>query len=190
MINLLSPTEKWAIYKNRRTRALIVSLGALVCAFIAGFFLLLPSVFLALAKEKNEQGQIEFLKRTTPVLQEKDSLIEIARAISRKVGILEKNDFFEVSPLVTEVLSVRGASVTLDGFFYERTEDKSGKISRKIIVKGEALSREALVSFSRALEKSVLFFDAPLPVSSLVQSAEIPFSLTLTLAPETFLKNK
>ena len=190
MINLLSPTEKEEIYKDRRTRALIVFLGALVCVFSAGFFLLLPSVFLAVAKEKSEQDQVEFLKKTTPVLQEKDPLLEATRAILRKIGILEKNDFFEISPLMTEVLSLRGTSVTLDGFFYERTEDKSGKASHKLIIKGESASREALVSFSRALERSALFSDAPLPVGNLVQNMEIPFSLTLTIAPEALLKNK
>ena len=157
MINLLPPVEKEKIYADRRTRALIVFLGMIAFAFSAGFFLLLPSVFLVLAKEENERDQIDFLKRTTPVLQEKDALIEATRAISRRTGILEKNDFFEISPLMNEILSLQKDTVQLTGFFYERTEEKSGNISRKLTVKGGVPSREALVSFSRALEESASF---------------------------------
>lgn len=190
MINLIPAEEKDWLYKDRRTRAAIVFLGALACAFSAGFFLLLPSVFLVLAKEENERDQIDFLKRTTPALQEKDALVETARAISRRTGVLEKNDFFEISPLVEEVLLLRKETLLLTGFFYERTEGKSGDISRNLTVKGEAPSREALVSFSRTLEKSASFSGTELPVSSLVQSTKIPFSLTLTLAQEVSGKNK
>lgn len=184
MINLIPAEEKDWLYKDRRTRVYIVFLVAIAFALSAGFFLLLPSVFLVLAKEENEQNQIDFLKKTTPVLQEKDALLESTRAVSRKIGILEKNDFLSISPLVAEILSLQGASIKLTGFFYEKTEEKSGGASRKLIIKGEAGSREALVSFARALEASPLFDDAPLPVGSLVQGAAIPFSLTLTIAPD------
>lgn len=183
MINLLPPTEKEAIYKDRRMRAVIVFLGAIAFAFSAGVFLLLPSLFLAVTKEKSEQDQIGFLRNTTPVLQEKDSLIEATRAVSRRVGILEKNDFFEISSLVNEVFFLRGGAVKLTGFFYEQTEDKLGKVSQKFTIKGTALSREVLVSFSRAIGESPFFSDVELPVSNLVQSAEIPFSLALIIVP-------
>lgn len=190
MINLLSTTEKEMLYKNRLMRALVVFLGALTFAFAAGAFLLLPSVFLVLAKEKNERNQIGFLKKATPVLDEKDALVERARVISRKIGVLEKNDFFEIAPLVNDILSLKKKTARLTGFFYERTEEKSGGISRELTVKGTALSREALVSFSRALEENPAFSGVELPVSSLVQSVGIPFSLTLTLAPEISVKSK
>lgn len=190
MINLLPETEKERIYADSRARAFIVFLGALVFAFSAGFFLLLPSVFLVLSKEKSEQEQIDFLRKTTPVLQEKDSLVLTTRAVSRKIGILEKNDFFEVSPLIAEILSLQGQSIHLTGFFYERTEDKSGKILDKITVKGDSASREALVLFSRALEGSAFFFDVALPVSNLVQSEAIPFSLALALSPAALKKSE
>ncbi|OGG73053.1 hypothetical protein A3A38_01900 [Candidatus Kaiserbacteria bacterium RIFCSPLOWO2_01_FULL_53_17] len=182
MINLIPNEEKRLVYKERLARAIVVFLAEAALLFTAGALLVAPSVLLVATKESAGEERLALLKKTTPVFQEKDALLQNVRAVQGKIIVLEKNDFFEVSPLVTAVLAMDTGAIRLSGFFYEQKKGKSGTATNILTVTGEAGSREALVSFTRALDESPLFSEVSLPVGTLVQSSAIPFSLPLTLS--------
>ena len=182
MLNLILPDEQAYAYKNSLMRTGIVFLGGLAFIFCAGILLLIPSVILIRAKEADEARALLFLKKATPVLQEKDSLSLTARTLSGTLAVLEKNEFFEISPLVTAVLASLPKEVRIREFVYAQVEKKAG-VTHTLSVKGTSASREALVSFSRTLEDHAFFSEVTLPIGDLVEMTDIPFSLAMTLTP-------
>ena len=188
MINLLPTDEKREAYKDRVSRAFIVLLGMAGAVFAVGALLFLPSLLLVVAKEKNVRNEIELLNKTTPILQEKELLLGKTRLVNQRIILLENNDFFEISPLVEAARALKGNAVHLSGFFYEyKAATKTTAAAHTLTVNGTADSRDALVSFSRALEESPLFSAVSLPVGNLIQSTAIPFSLSATLTAEALL---
>ena len=80
-INLLPLEEKQELRKQALLRAGIVFFVAVTILFLAGAALLVPSVFLVVAQEKNIREGIAFLEKNTPILKDKGELLESTRAV-------------------------------------------------------------------------------------------------------------
>ena len=180
-INLLPLEEKQELRKQALLRAGIVFFVAVTILFLAGAALLVPSVFLVVAQEKNIREGIAFLEKNTPILKDKGGLLEATRAVERKRIILQKNDSLALSPRISATLARKTFGVRVTGLLYEKTEEKKGVELEKFIVEGVSSSRDALVSFAKALEDDAFFENVELPVGNLVQSKDIPFSLAMRL---------
>lgn len=73
-----------------------------------------------------------------------------------------------------QILLAKGAGISIGSISFERRKD-----GWAISMGGVALSREALVEFSKRLEMVQSFSNIDLPVASLAKNKDIPFSIAL-----------
>lgn len=178
-INLLPPEEKKRIRRIYRFRLgiVILSLTFVLLSIISTF--LLPSLFLIGVKEERLMEGLSARKDETTPGMNKD-VEALVQETKRQMDIFFEGDGREASEAIRTVLAKSGDSVTLLGFFFQKVY-KEGTDEDKLVLRGEALTRNSLISFADRLKASALFESVNLPVSDLAQSSGITFSITAVL---------
>ncbi|HBT81820.1 hypothetical protein A3B26_01650 [Candidatus Giovannonibacteria bacterium RIFCSPLOWO2_01_FULL_48_47] len=174
MINLLPYEDKKELELEKRRRFLVVALfGASVIVFLG--LILMGPIYLSLALEKrsflrelDSASQAEPLQRLAEVEQEIGKL-------NSKLLLLDQGAKrgLPVSELLRRALGLAPAGIRIDSLSFSRG---------KIFLGGQAQKREDLQTFIQALEAASLFRKISSPVSNLLKSVDLKFSLELELA--------
>lgn len=182
MINFLSPEAKSAVRREYLVR--VASMWTLLVSAVAAVtvLLLLPTYALlareldALAIEvvqtESDAGMQEY--KTTRTAFEKAQTLAVQLALATSGP--------SASEILYEIQKAQTRSIALSGFSYTHTGTTTAKV---VTVRGIAATRAALTEFSAALERSPLFVRAEVPVSNLAEEQNLPFTLTIVLAPDT-----
>lgn len=175
MINLLPERGRRVV---RRAHMLHLASAALVCAailFAIGAGALLPSFFLARAKEQAAlTEQAAFTAHSTGSEEVTAPLAEAA-IIAR--GLAERLDATRPTTLLADIIAVRGTGILLT-----RMEIRSKVQGVEALLQGEAAAREDLIRFKKSIEELQGVSDVVLPVGNLAKSAAIPFSITVRMS--------
>ncbi len=184
MINLLPIEEKVKIKNLYKVRLAIVScIAAAVTLFVFSVFLF-PSFFLAGVKEEATRERRELVLKSISVIEAKHTEEEIQKTASQLAVVATRDDVSDsLSRFISAVAkrTTRGISVT--GFYSQKTEGGRYGVN-KLIVSGTARDRAALLSFVDALRNETIFSRVELPVSNLVRSEDISFSVIIFLSGE------
>lgn len=180
MINLLPIKEKLDIYKMYFVRRVIIALALLFVTVVVGIIFLLPSFFLVVVKEERLREQA---RDTIKTISSEDGMNigDVIASTNTKLDILARDEGTMLSSVLASILEKKGTRIALSDFLFQK-DVQDGNQRKKIVVKGESLNRETLISFADRLKRDPLFSLVDLPVSNLVKSKDIPFSITITLA--------
>ncbi|MDP9249157.1 MAG: hypothetical protein M3M85_01440 [bacterium] len=177
MINLIPNQEKKKKVKDFYFRLGAVFIAALGFCVAVGAVSLMPTYFLV-SSELNIAEQKLFVQQNQPPTQTDQNLAASVEDLDRKLALVEsaeKNPYL-ISKSVIQAITIRKMpDIEITKFIYE----KEGIGGRKIIILGEAPSRERLYQFRRALEGDVSFKKVELPISNFVKGSDIQFSLSL-----------
>jgi len=184
MVNLLSLDEKQKVHELYVARLSISSLVFLLLAIGVGIIFLLPSFFLILVEERGATERV-VIAREAISRSEGSNAIEIVRSVNKKLSTLisgaEKH--LALSPFFDTILSKKTKDLKITGFFYRKNiEDEVEEAS--VIVRGRAPNRDSLLAFVERLREEPLFIDVYLPITDLVESKDIPFSITVIFAEQ------
>lgn len=179
MRNLLPEKNRQLVTREYYMRLAVVSLLLLAVVSLIGIVTLLPAYFSARAKLASVQAEATFVEQS---LSARDSTaVQAVRTINDELrAIRSVQDEPRIEELVRAVLSGKPTGISLSSVNFEK-EGNGGNM----LIRGVAVSRDALLSFRRALEAESRFSAVDLPISNLAQTEDIDFTLTLTLQEST-----
>src|SRR3989344_3730340 len=160
MFNLLPKNLKEKIKTEYKLRKITVILIFIICLQLSFLIFLTPSWLISFYKEKEVTSQSEEIKKHLS----DSSLSEVIVTIRG----------------INTNLSKKTSSIKIDELAYILGQENTAEI----IIGGTSLTREALVSFVKALEDSKSFNKVNLPISNLAKDKNISFSISLQIIQE------
>jgi hypothetical protein len=179
MSNLLPPESQKNILKEYRIRLTATSMAALFTITLFAIILLVPSFLLSSVKVKASEDQLNLVrnKDTEQVEKEMKSLIF---QTNTDTALLEEGNVATevVSDLFTYLLDTKPSSIAITGILYEKA--KTDGIDT-VSLRGIALNREALFSYTTFLQTSGYFTEATIPVSRFIKEKDIDFTIPMKM---------
>lgn len=184
MFNLLPFIQKKEIKREYRRRIVVVALLHVLVAEVILIALLAPALILERSREVEFRSQLEHLNVLTAE-EQKGSFATFLKETTEKLAELSPDkNVARPSDAVLLLAKVRTEGIRISTIGYQAGGTFRGGSLR---VDGKAVSREALLSFRKALEQqSHLFTKVDLPISNFALEKDIPFSIGITVqfAPE------
>lgn len=180
LTNLLPKERREKVVREYRLRFGVVSafvFSLLVC--VAGILLIPTYLYLtATASMKGEQlAQLTSKLSSSNEMTLASRLTILSRNAESLASLSKKSS---TSSLLRDALLTPRPGVLLSGFMYTAAGGKSFGV---LTLSGVASTREALRNYQMALEKAAFARKVELPVSVYAKDANIPFTITVTLAP-------
>jgi hypothetical protein len=142
--------------------------------FLVSLFLLLPSQMLALSKKKGLQEELSALQKSLAI-KGNNTVEDFVSASKKKIEITEIKESERLfTDVLVEFLAYKTNGVSITTISFERLGTQN-----TMAVSGKAVSRDALLSFSKALKSNHRFESVDLPVSNLAKSKDIEFSISI-----------
>lgn len=170
MLNLLTPEYKAKIRRVYRTRFLTVLLLSVTLTGFVSIVLLIPSFLSALTREQVSENERNTLEGKLSDKSRPD-LNKYIEQVGVRLDVLDEDIPQKPSVLIERVIEEKNNAVHLTGFIYSDVDKK------ELTISGLADSRDGLVLFKRALEKTELFVSIDLPVSHLAAESDISFTI-------------
>lgn len=173
MINILPESGRSIVRREYRTRLVAMFLFLLALLSLAVAVMLLPAYLFATVEA--EQAELEETRLLSAKAAGAKTDAEVIVAVNEQIVGLEA---FMMAPkpseALIETLKSAGPSIELVRVSYE------GGAST-ISLSGKATSRDALLQFSKALQKLPIVDAVDLPVGDLAKNTNVSFSMMLTL---------
>ncbi|MDE2058069.1 MAG: hypothetical protein KGI78_04490, partial [Patescibacteria group bacterium] len=177
--DLLPPERERALRRSYVRRLFVVAALALAFEAVAACVLLAPTYrYLAGARER-ETARLAGLTKAVSTA-EGSALAKRYDGLEADAAAIEAlGATASASAVLRDALAVPRAGVALTSLAYDRG---GGKRPGVLTVGGVAASRDDLRAYELALGGAPGFASADLPVSSFAKDANIPFTITVTLA--------
>ena len=182
MVNLLPTSERTKLRHEYLIRCSIVGLILFNTVAIVALVMLVPSYLIVqdrLGETKNELTQLRGTTKATTTGQYSSQLKTANRYMK---ALRPYPDHVPLYTLIQKITSVFSDDVAVTGINYKRsflTEDNTKKENMTIVLSGKADTRETLVSLEQTLKNLEFIDNVSLPISSLAQKRDVPFSVTL-----------
>lgn len=172
MFNLLPEEKKSALQRDYAVRFRIVFSFSLFIAAVAGLIFLMPSYIISHFREYEKKAELKFYKDKESS-KEYSNLEKTLRDAKVDLALAGEEQKMTVT-FINDVVSKKGNSIKINHV----TVDKRAKEGFLITVGGTALTRDALIEFTKRLESGP-YSKVVLPVSNLAKSSNTPFVLNI-----------
>lgn len=173
MVNLLPAQERRAIVRGYYLRLFTLTMSVVTTVMIAGGLFLLPSFFLARATADSGARYRAALEETVG-LRERAGVSAHVATVAERVRLLDTFSTSPVTPdIARKIIDALPRGVTLTTLSMTRRDGGAA-----VSITGSAATRDALLSLAESLKSVSALAGVSLPVSSLAQDKDIPFSLS------------
>lgn len=185
MLRLLLPTEKKELRAEYARRWSIVFLIACTVVVLAWGFSLVPT-YVSLQAEEAVLKENLRVATDTSINKDRDQLKEELQVVGKQLRLLDVPEY-QISALLQQIINTQIDAVALTAIsFASEVSSVDQTVRGTIVLTGVADRRNDLITYTNALkQKTEVFSSVDLPFESLVKDADIPFTITLTLAPIT-----
>ena len=183
MNELLSYTYLRAVRREKLSRLLLAFVILLVFSLVAGIIFMAPSYFVLLfsREEIARRLQTEELAIEKLRLKNTEENIKSINAAVKSFGSNESGRR-SFSKLIIEVANAPATGVNLASFELKKNSDGLFVTT----LRGKADARENLLAYIEALKNLSGFSSVNSPVSNILSSREINFSLNLVVRPDIY----
>lgn len=175
-MNLLPPGARSMLLKEYWLRVTSVWAILAALAFIAVGALLVPSYFLVQSEEAALMTERQALAEKTDGVSSVERDVKAANALATALRNAEVPQ--RMSPIIAAVQEAAPTGIALRSYQMERSD----RAVEALTIVGVALTRDALISFQRALEATEMFASAEVPIADLVKERDLPFRITVRIA--------
>ncbi len=178
MINLIPKKEKTEMKRAFYVRLVVLFLAMLGASSLIAFFTILPSYFLSSTKINLINAKLELQKSEPVPLPDQQTLATI-KNLNNKLSVIEKaqtNKFLVSQKVMNAIILKKLPAIRITEIAYESNTSQQPK---KVSIKGNAPSREVLLSFRQALEDSGSCKKVDLPISNFIKGSDIQFYLNV-----------
>lgn len=173
MSSLLPQLEKKALVIEYRLRLLIVVLCFISVVAIIFSILLVPKWVMLSTRLKEVDGQYETAQSVVKSKTDPKIIASLVDAKNRLTAIKSLDSAGVVDDIFTRILFYKGKDILITNF----TVSQENNGVRQVSIVGVALSRQALLDFSKRLQKEKSFVNIVLPISSFEKNRDINFTL-------------
>jgi Tfp pilus assembly protein PilN len=184
MINLLSKNDRVASLHEYKKRRSILALWFLVALGLLAVVLFLPISFSVSSQNETLKTSLAGVEHRIATGQAA-GVEDIVKHVNTNLSLVQVATTSMAVPLSlvrTALVNDTPASVTLTSIVYDRGADLSSIVS--LSLSGVAADREAVLALSDALSKDPLFLSVDSPISNLVKSTSILFTLQAKIGPQ------
>lgn len=180
LTNLLPPERIRALTHDYWLRLGVITAWFVTALVLAAAVLLLPTYLLLAKTAEQKHGQLASLQSSFSSADEV-ALSERLAILSVRTDVLGRlEEKTPVSQIMRAVLQESHPGIALSGFSYLPAVDG---VAPLFDVKGTAVTRSALRAYQLALQRASFATGATLPVSVYAKDNDIPFTISITLAP-------
>lgn len=144
---------------------------------VAHGLLLFPSYLFLSQQVSERQGQLTSLSSSLGATEETQISNRIAAMTQETSRLTQLSSAPSASKAVRAILAVSRQGIALTGVTFSPPKQKD---DGRMVLTGNAKTREALQNFQTALTNLSFVTTADLPISSFAKESDIPFSITLT----------
>lgn len=178
-MDLLPISRQEALSREYLYRLGTVAAGLVTGLTLVAAVLLVPTYVFLLKSAGAKQAHLTSLKSTLSSADESALSSRLTALSNDATALIALSKKPSISNLVRSVLAISRPGVVLSSFTYAPVEGKNSTLS----ITGTAATREALRTYQLALQSAPFASAADLPVSAYAKDANIPFTITVTLAP-------
>lgn len=179
-INLLPDVRRAALARADTYQiASRLAVGVFLLTVVAGALLVPTYLFLG-ARGAQLTATVTSLDQTEAGTNETVASRRLQQLLGNVQAITALQKSFALSSLMRAVLAVPQQGVSIRSVQYVQ---QKGDVPGTLLLSGIAASRGALHSYQSALSNAPFATAAVLPVGTYAQDANIPFAITVTLAP-------
>ena len=161
--------------REYRLRLLVVAIACLGVCGVIFFISLLPAYMISSTKESLVDQRFASVQAVALAKSDPETLKILSEAKAKLTLIERFGDKLPVSAIIDKILFVQGSEIRITGLSF--SVEKS--TTRDVTISGIAQTRQALLSFSKKLEKEKSFTAITLPVSNFQKNKDIEFTITL-----------
>ncbi|MDO8493166.1 MAG: hypothetical protein Q7S19_01310 [bacterium] len=182
-MNLLPLEEKRAIVMEYRKRLVVVGLTLLIVLICVGMIPVTAVYMTSNYQIANLRQKVDFANKTNigEGVVENLSVIEDTNSKLNLLARTPAGDLgYNLSELLSSVVTMNKARLT--SWSYEQVDIKNGSVKdlgHRIVLGGVADDRDSLQSFVKILQADKRFSSVELPISSLIESKNIDFLITI-----------
>jgi hypothetical protein len=174
MFYFLPPHERKELKREYTSRLLVVMLSFSFVAIILASVFLLPSY--VISKEKFDEVSIRN-KELTATLESggKSGFNEALSAAKKDMKLLAVSNELGMVEFIQKIAKKKNSSITIDNIRFVRKVEGGSEIQ----ITGNAVTRDALISFEKELSSEPLFTTVDFPESLLAKARNVDFSITI-----------
>jgi len=178
LTNLLPPERLQLLTREYYFRFGVVVIAAIVVLTSVGALLLMPTYVFLVGSASDKTTRLAHIKATLSSADEVALSSRLAALSRDAAALLALSKRPSVSGAVRSVLAISRPGVKISGFTYT-----PGTTSSVLLLTGVAATRDSLRAYQLALQNMPSANSVTLPVSVYAKDTEIPFTITVTLAP-------
>lgn len=179
--NLLPEERRRALGAEYAVRLLTVALALATALVAIAATLLVPAYALGERNVREKSARLAQLEAAADAPDETALAARLAVLAGQASTIADSASARSASATIGEALVVPRPGIALSGFAYAASGVASA--ASTLAVSGTARTRDALRAYQLALEGASFAASVDLPVSTYAQGSDIPFTMTVTLAP-------
>ena len=161
-------------------RILVMSFTVSALAIMIGSFALVPSHLLSSVKQRLITERLNLQSHMAVPEGSRDTLL-ISKELNHKFDLIDyarDNEFLVSQEIIKKIVSHKTNEIRITQIAF--SEENTGV--REASIRGNALTRDGLLFFSRSLESEPAFSNVNLPISNFIRGTNIQFFITLTPA--------
>ncbi|MFA6430465.1 MAG: hypothetical protein WC229_01045 [Candidatus Paceibacterota bacterium] len=180
MINFLPEKLKKQVKEEYTFRVVSAFLIVFSLTMVFVLVFLTPSHILSVYRKAVISDQLNMIKSST--LNQTDVSLNEVKKINEIVKVLSSSSLTQktASGFIKSVVGVKNSSITISSISVEFDSTQNIKIG----LKGFSKTRDGLTKFVKDIKDLKLFSSVDLPISSLVKSADVDFTISLVVKKE------
>ena len=180
LTNLLPPERQRAFRQDYFIRLGVVVAVLATALVLSAAVLLLPTYVFLSESDRVETEHLAAIESTATSSDSTAFSAQLTTLSNNAAALSALADATSVSSIIAAVLTIPRPGVTLSGFAYTPATSKN---QETLAISGSAKTRDTLRSYQLALQRASFASAANLPVSTYAKDSDIPFTITVTLAP-------
>ena len=180
LTNLLPSERQRALSRDYILRVGVVSAMLATVLILFAAILLVPTYVFLNGIAKAKKTDLARIESTLSSADEAELSARLSALSANAATLTDLSNVSSASAIIREALSISSPGITLSGLSLAPSTSKG---PGTMIVSGSSATRDALRSYQLALQGATFARAAVLPVSAYAKDADIPFSITITLAP-------
>ena len=158
----------------------VVGIVLISALMLVATMLLVPAYVLLTKSTSAKEARLTSMEAALSSEDEKELSARLAALTQDTATLAALRDAPSASGIMRSVLAVARPGVTLSGFVYTPTADKT---LGTLAISGTATTRDGLRNYQLALQNAPFARFATLPISAYAKDTDIAFTITITLAP-------
>ncbi len=178
-INLLPPERRRVLFREYLLRLAVVATALFTILVVVAGALLIPTYVFLSGSAESKKTRLASIESSLSSIDEESLSARLTALSQNAMTLIELADAPSASKMIRDILSIPRPGISVTGFSYS---PKNEKTPATLLVSGNALTRDALRGYQLAVQDSSLVRSATLPVSVYAKDANLPFTISVTLA--------